>query len=137
MSYSCNVAGEEFMEKTLSLVRFNEPPFQALQCLDENDQAVLDSKINSQPSGPSTSTDHFKRRRERNVVSSRLYRKRKRLRMEGLEKENQRLQDHILHTEVELAALKRTFQHFVQHAETCPQCSTTTLSRNYFSERNF
>lgn len=137
MSYSCNVAGEELMEKTLSLVRFNEPPFQALQCLDENEQGLLDNKINDQPSVPSMSSDHYKRRRERNVVSSRLYRKRKRQRMEGLEKENQRLQGHIMQTEIELASLKRTFQHFVQHAETCSQCSTTTLSRNYFSERNF
>lgn len=137
MSYSCNVAGEALMEKTLSLVRFNEPPFQALQCLDENEQGLLDNKINDQPSVPSMSSDHYKRRRERNVVSSRLYRKRKRQRMEGLEKENQRLQGHIMQTEIELASLKRTFQHFVQHAETCSQCSTTTLSRNYFSERNF
>ena len=136
MSYSGNEDGEELMEKTLSLVRFNEPPFQALRCLDQNDQTVIDSKINDKPSGPST-TDHFKRRRERNVVSSRLYRKRKRQRMEGLEKENQRLQEHIFQTENELAKLKRTFQQFVQHAEACPQCSTTTLNRNYFSERNF
>lgn len=137
MNYSCNVSGEEFMERTLSLVRFNEPPFQALQCFDENDKGVLDCKINNPSSVPSTSSDHFKRRRERNVVSSRLYRKRKRQRMEGLEKENKRLQEHILQTESELATLKRTFQHFVQHAENCPQCSATTLSRSYFSERSF
>ena len=127
MSVICNAAGEELMEKTLSLVRFNEPPFQALHCLDENSPVVLDTKTNCQRAVTPDASDHFRRRRERNVVSSRLYRKRKRQRMETLEYENQRLQEHISQTESELAELRRTFQLFVQHAETCPHCANAAM----------
>ncbi len=130
MSVSCSVAGEELMEKTLSLVRFNEPPFQALHCLDENSPVVLDiinNKTHCQRPVVSDASDHYRRRRERNVVSSRLYRKRKRQRMESLEIENQRLQDNITQTENELTELRRTFQLFVQHAETCPHCANAAM----------
>ena len=130
MSVSCSIAGEELMEKTLSLVRFNEPPFQALHCLDENSPVVLDiinNKTHYQRPVVSDASDHYRRRRERNVVSSRLYRKRKRQRMESLEIENQRLQDNITQTENELTELRRTFQLFVQHAETCPHCANAAM----------
>jgi hypothetical protein len=127
MNMSCNIAGEELMEKTLSLVRFNEPPFQALHCLAENNPVVLDDKTNCQRPVASDSSDHFRKRRERNVVSSRLYRKRKRQRMESLEIENERLQEYITQFENELAELRRTFQLFVQHAESCPHCANAAM----------
>lgn len=127
MSVTCNVGGEELMEKTLSLIRFNEPPFQALHCLDDNSPVVLDNRTNCQRPVASDASDHFRRRRERNVVSSRLYRKRKRQRMESLEFENQRLQEHITLTENELTELRRIFQLFVQHAETCPHCANAAM----------
>jgi hypothetical protein len=127
MNMSCNIAGEELMEKTLSLVRFNEPPFQALHCLAENNPVVLDDKTNCQRPVASDASDHFRKRRERNVVSSRLYRKRKRQRMESLEIENERLQEYITQFENELAELRRTFQLFVQHAESCPHCANAAM----------
>lgn len=127
MSVNCTGAGEEFLAKTLSLVRFNEPPLQALHCLDENSPVFLDDKTNCQRPVASDASDHFRRRRERNVVSSRLYRKRKRQRMECLEIENQRLQEIINQTENELAELRRTFQLFVQHAESCPHCANAPM----------
>ena len=127
MSVSCNIGGEELMEKTLSLVRFNEPPFQTLHCLVENSPVVLHDKTNRQRTATSDTSDHFRKRRERNVVSSRLYRKRKRQRMESLEIENQRLQEHITQFENELTELRRTFQLFVQHAESCPHCANAAM----------
>ena len=127
MSASCMVAGEELMEKTLSLVRFNEPPFQALNYLDENSPVVLDDKTSCQRTVASEASEHFRRRRERNVVSSRLYRKRKRQRMESLEIDNRQLQEHITQAENELNELRRTFQHFVQHAETCSHCANAAM----------
>lgn len=128
MSMNNNVGvGEDLMEKTLSLVRFNEPPFLALHYLDENNPVVLDQKTKSTRPAETDESEHFRRRRERNVVSSRLYRKRKRQRMENLEYENQWLQDNINRTQIEVNELRRTFQLFVQHAEGCPHCSNAAM----------
>ncbi|XP_028518475.1 uncharacterized protein LOC114576302 [Exaiptasia diaphana] len=66
-------------------------------------------------------------RRARNVISSRKYRKKRKLQYAELERDNKLLQNSINEAEKIHAELNQAFRMLIQHAELCSHCCNVTL----------